>query len=126
MTKSRKSQVAIAVAAASLAGGGAAIAGSGTAHSNTHGSRTGGPAGRAHDDLSVAATYLGLSDTELQTELRSGKSLAEIANAIDGKSASGLIDALVAAARKHITARVNSTGPPPLVTGRPGEGPPPP
>lgn len=139
MTKSRKSQVVIAVAAASLAGAGAAVAESGHAHSTTlsNGLRNGGPPGRAHDDLSVAATYLGLSDTELMTRLRSGKTLAEIANAIDGKSASGLIDVLVAAAKthiaadvssgrltqtqadkllsglkQHITARVNSTGPP--------------
>ena len=139
MTKSRKSQVVIAVAAASLAGAGAAVAESGHAHSTTlsNGLRNGGPPGRAHDDLSVAATYLGLSDTELQTRLRSGKTMAEIANAIDGKSASGLIDVLVAAAKKdiaadvssgrltqtqadqllsglnqHITDRVNSTGPP--------------
>jgi hypothetical protein len=139
MTKSRKSQVAIAVAAASLAGAGAAVAESGHTHSNTlsHGLRNGGPVGRPHDDLPVAATYLGLSDAALRTKLESGKTLAEIANAVDGKSASGLIDALVAAAQKHIaedvasgrlaqsqandllagleqhiTARVNSTGPP--------------
>jgi hypothetical protein len=139
MTKSRKSQVAIAVAAASLAGAGAAVAESGHTHSGTlqHGPRDGGPAGRAHDDLSVAATYLGLSETDLQTTLRSGKTLAQVANATDGKSADGLIDALAAAAKKHIaadvtsgrltqeqadtilaglkqhvTARVNSTGPP--------------
>jgi len=147
MTKSRKSQVAIAVAAASLAGAGAAVAQSGHSGSTTqsHGPRTVGPLGRAHDDLSVAATYLGLSDTELQTKLRSGKTLAQIANAIDGKSASGLIDVLVAAAntniaadvssgrltqsqaddilaglKQHITARVNSTGPPGGPHGRGG------
>jgi hypothetical protein len=110
MTKSRKSQVAIAVAAASLAGAGAAVAESGQSNPGTHphGLRNGGPAGRAHDDLSVAATYLVLSDTELQTKLRSGQSLAEIANAIDGKSASGLVDVLVAAAKKQIAADVSS------------------
>jgi len=60
MTKSRKSQVVIAVAAASLAGAGAAVAESSHPHSTTlsHGLRGGGPAG-AHDDLSVAAAYLG-------------------------------------------------------------------
>ena len=139
MTKSRKSQVAIAVAAASLAGAGAAVAESGHAHSPTlsHGLRNGGLPGRAHDDLSVAAAYLGLSDSELQVRLRSGKTLAQIASSIDGKSTDGLIDALVASAKKHIaddvssgrltqsqaddilaglrqhiTTRVNSTGPP--------------
>jgi hypothetical protein len=146
MTKSRKSQVVIAVAAASLAGAGAAVAESNHTHSNTfsHGLRAGGPAGM-HDDLSVAATYLGLTESELQTKLRSGTTLAQVASATDGKSADGLIDALVAAAQKniaadvsngrltqsqadqilsslkqHITARVNSTGPPGGQHGRGG------
>jgi hypothetical protein len=128
----------IAVAAASLAGAGAAVAESSHTHSNTlaHGRRAGAPGGM-HDDLSVAATYLGLTESDLQTKLRSGKTLAQVANVTDGKSADGLVDALVAAAQKHIaadvssgrltqtqadqilsdlkqhiTARVNSTGPP--------------
>jgi hypothetical protein len=90
-----------------------------------------------HDDLAVAAAYLGLSESDLRTKLRSGKTLAEVADATDGNSAKGLVDALVAAARKnvaadvasgrltqsqadrilagleqHVTARVDSTGPP--------------
>ena len=128
----------IAVAAASLAGAGAAVAESSHTHSNTlsHGLRAGGQGGM-HDDLSIAATYLGLTESELQTKLRSGRTMAEVANTTDGKSADGLIDALVDAAKKniaadvssgrltqsqadgilstlkpHISARVNSTGPP--------------
>lgn len=146
MTKSRKSQVVIAVAAASLAGAGAAVAESSHSHSTTlsHGLRAGGPAGM-HDDLSVAATYLGLTESELQTKVRGGRTLAQVANATDGKSAGGLVDVLVAAAQKniaadvssgrltqsqadeilsslkqHITARVNSTGPPGAPHGRGG------
>jgi len=109
MTKSRKSHVAIAVAAASLAGAGAAVAESSHTHSGglSHGLHAGGPGGM-HDDLSVAATYLGLTESELQTRLRSGKSLAEVANATDGKSADGLVDVLVAAAQKNIAADVSS------------------
>jgi len=103
------SQVAIAVAAASLAGAGAAVAESGHAHSNPlmHGLRGGGPGGM-HDDLSAAATYLGLTESELQTKLQNGKTLAQVANASDGKSVDGLVDALVAAAKKHIAADVSS------------------
>jgi hypothetical protein len=109
MTKSRKSQVAIAVAAASLAGAGAAVAESGSTHSNplTHGLRGGGPGGM-HDDLSAAATYLGLTESELQTKLQNGTTLAQVANATGGKSADGLVDALVAAAEKNIAADVSS------------------
>jgi hypothetical protein len=109
MTKSRKSQVAIAVATASLAGAGAAVAESSHAHSTplTHGLRGGGPAGR-HDELSAAATYLGLTASELQTKLQDGKTLAQVADATDGKSADGLVDVLVAAATKNIAADVSS------------------
>jgi hypothetical protein len=138
MTKSRKSHVVIAVAAASLAGAGAAVAESSHTGSATlsHGLRAGGPAGM-YDELSVAATYLGLAESELRARLRSGTTLAAVANATDGTSADGLVDALVDAAKaniasdvssgrltqsqadgilssleQHITARVNSTGPP--------------
>ncbi|HST15433.1 MAG TPA: hypothetical protein VLJ44_11350 [Gaiellaceae bacterium] len=146
MTKSRKSHVVIAVAAASLAGAGAAVAESSHTHSNTlsHGLRGGGPGGM-RDDLSVAATYLGSTESELRTKLRSGTTMAEVANATDGKSADGLVAALVDAAKKtiaadvssgrltqsqadgilpslkqHVTARVNSTGPPGGPNGRGG------
>jgi hypothetical protein len=77
----------------------------------------GGPAG----DLSAAATYLGIDTSTLFQDLRSGKTLAQIADATSGKSASGLIDALVAAEQSRfrgtaaqlkarITAMVNGTG----------------
>jgi hypothetical protein len=65
----------------------------------------GGPGG-----LDAAATYLGTTADALRTQLQSGKTLAQIANATSGKSAAGLIDALVADARTHITAEVNGTG----------------
>ena len=108
MTKSRKSHVAIAVAAASLAGAGAAVAESSHPHSSplTHGLR-GGPGGM-HDELSAAAAYLGVTESELRTKLEGGKTLAQVANATAGKSADGLVDALVAAAKKHIEADVSS------------------
>lgn len=51
--------------------------------------------------LSAAATYLGLSETDLQTQLQAGKTLADVAKA-KGKSESGLKDAMVAAAQKAI------------------------
>ena len=60
------------------------------------------------DDLAAAATYLGLSQTELQTALQSGKTLAQVANATSGKSSSGLIDALVAAEQTELTAAVTA------------------
>lgn len=51
--------------------------------------------------LGVAATYLGLSEDEVRTQLESGRSLADVAKA-KGKSVDGLVDALVADAKKHL------------------------
>ena len=61
----------------------------------------GGPGFGVHgfakgDHLQAAATYLGISTTDLQTQLRSGKTLAEIAAATAGKTKDGLIAAIVA------------------------------
>lgn len=89
----------------------------------------GGPglAQRGHDrpprgGLSAAATYLGIDTSTLFQDLRSGKTLAQIADATSGKSASGLVDALVTAAQRRfggsatqlsarIAAMVNGSGP---------------
>jgi hypothetical protein len=80
-----------------------------------------GPRG---DGIQVAATYLGLTLDGLRAQLQAGKTLAQIANGTSGKSASGLIDALVADAttrfganvpsdlRARITDLVNGTMPP--------------
>jgi hypothetical protein len=56
--------------------------------------------------LDAAATYLGLSDDQLRTQLESGKTLAEVAEA-KGKSVDGLVDALVADAKKHLDEEVS-------------------
>jgi hypothetical protein len=53
----------------------------------------------------AAATYLGLSEEELHSKLESGKSLAEVAKEQD-KSVEGLVDALVADAKKHLDEEV--------------------
>lgn len=58
--------------------------------------------------LQAAATYLGIPADSLATQLRSGKTLAQIANATSGKSAAGLIDALVADATKRLGANAPS------------------
>jgi hypothetical protein len=54
-------------------------------------------------ELASAAAYLGVTTEQLTGELRSGRALAEIASARPGRSAAGLVDALVAAriARLH-------------------------
>lgn len=58
--------------------------------------------------LSAAATYLGLSESDLQSRLRDGKSFADVAKE-KGKSVSGLQDAMIAAAKKALDADTTLT-----------------
>jgi hypothetical protein len=51
--------------------------------------------------LDAAATYLGLSQDALRTQLESGKTLADVAKA-QRKTVDGLVQALVADAKKHL------------------------
>ena len=68
----------------------------------------GGPFG-SHNSLATAATYIGITEAELRTELQTGKTLAEIAVA-HGKTRDGLIAALSAEATKKITTTVDQPG----------------
>ena len=69
-----------------------------------------GPDGRhgPGDELAAAATYLGVTQANLLTSLGSGKTLAQVADATSGKSAAGLIDALVAAEKTELAAAVTA------------------
>ncbi|HSL66479.1 MAG TPA: hypothetical protein VK874_17620 [Gaiellaceae bacterium] len=51
--------------------------------------------------LEAAASYLGLSEAALREQLEAGKTLAEVAKA-RGKSVDGLVDTLVADAKKEL------------------------
>jgi len=53
--------------------------------------------------MAVAADYLGLSLSDLRADLQGGQSLADIA-AAQGKSVSGLEDAMIAAISGHLDA----------------------
>jgi hypothetical protein len=57
-------------------------------------------------DFAAAAGYLGLDEGELHTSLREGDTLAEVATA-NGKTAAGLVDALVAAAAADLDEKVD-------------------
>jgi hypothetical protein len=56
----------------------------------------------------VAASYLSIPAAQLQSDLRSGETLAQVANATSGRSEAGLIEALVAARRTRLAAAVAS------------------
>jgi hypothetical protein len=67
-------------------------------------------AGGAHTDyMSAAATYIGITEDELRTELGTDKSLADVAVA-HGKTRDGLIQALVTASQTSITTLVDQKG----------------
>ena len=53
------------------------------------------------ESIDAAASYLGLTEAQLHSELEGGKTLAQVAQA-HGKTVDGLVDALVAATRKHL------------------------
>jgi hypothetical protein len=54
----------------------------------------------------VAAGYLGLTPARLRADLKSGKTLAQIADATPGKSADGLVAALTVAVKAKLDAAV--------------------
>jgi hypothetical protein len=71
-----------------------------------------GPRGGMHGgilgpSISAAAKYLGLTEAQIRTQLQSGKTLADIATA-QGKTAAGLVDALVAAETAQLDKAVQS------------------
>jgi hypothetical protein len=56
----------------------------------------------------IEAGYLGLTKTQLRSELRSGRSLAQIADATGGRSTTGLVEALVSARAAQLSAEVKA------------------
>jgi hypothetical protein len=60
------------------------------------------------DVIATASSYLGIRTSDLKTQLQSGKSLADIANATSGKSRDGLVAALTASADRKIDAQVSA------------------
>jgi hypothetical protein len=106
-----KTGVAVGLAVGVLAGGaGGVLAATGTTTTAPfagigpgHGGMYGMMRSGQRPVLSAAASYLGINQTSLQTQLQSGKTLAEIANA-QGKSVSGLQDAITASAKTHLDA----------------------
>jgi hypothetical protein len=80
------------------ASGGASGGGGGTAGGNSAADDTGqGHNSTAPSRTVVASGYLGVSPSKLSRRVKTGSSLGQIADATSGKSAAGLIDAMVAA-----------------------------
>jgi hypothetical protein len=109
MRRILRRRVALTVALAAVLAGGTAVALGATGGDAGHDHRAGlhgGSAAHGHHGgvLHVAASYLGLSPRELRDQLRSGKSLAQVANSTPGKSEAGLVAALLAAAKARFAA----------------------
>ena len=117
---SKQKVAALSVTVAALVGGATALAATSqtkkttVAHSTAsifrftaHATGVGGGLGPS-DDLDAAAAYLGVTSAALQSDLQSGKTLAGLAGATSGESASGLISALVAAETTEWDARVTA------------------
>jgi hypothetical protein len=86
-----------------LAGGGTALASKGKGGSQRLragfvGHKFAGPGPL----LDTAASYLGVPPAALATQLRGGKTLAQIAGATQGRTVQGLVDALVVAEKKGL------------------------
>jgi len=71
------------------------------------GHRGGGPGMHRFGHLDAAASYLGMTEAELRTQLAGGKTLAEVAKA-SGKSVDGLVSALVADEKTKLDAAVKA------------------
>jgi hypothetical protein len=97
MAQLLKRRLALGVALVALLAGGTAVAlgatGGGTNRSGSHRTK----ANREDSLLPAAARYLGMSVVQLRQDLKSGKTLGQIADATGGRSEAGLIAALVAA-----------------------------
>jgi hypothetical protein len=95
---------AVIVGALIPAGAGAASACDGGHHSGVAGVSYTVHAWKHHDHglFAVAESYLGLSKSTIVTDLKNGQSLADIANATAGRSASGLVDAYTAALKTKL------------------------
>ncbi len=108
MNRRFKQKLFLAIAVAVLVAAGAMTALAATGRDGAHKHKARSARAAAHHrgglELATAASYLGLSAAQINSDLQSGQTLAQIANATGGKSAAGLIEALVAARKAKLTA----------------------
>jgi len=86
----------------------AIVTATGHSHAPVNSAGAGSGRGGSRGDLAVAASYLRLTRAQLRRERRSGRSLARIADATSGRSAAGLVEALVSARKASLAAAVGT------------------
>jgi hypothetical protein len=67
-----------------------------------------GAPGGQNGPLQLAATYLGISVSDLQTDLKSGESLADVVGNTSGKTVDGLVQAMLAPTQSKLDAAVTA------------------
>jgi hypothetical protein len=68
----------------------------------------GGPAVAAAGPFQLAASYLGISVSDLLKDLQGGKDLADVVNSVGGKTVAGLVAAIEAPAKAKLDAAVTA------------------
>jgi hypothetical protein len=114
MSLHTKQRLAVAVAALTVLGGSAGTAlachGPDTTSATQLSFTTAHHVGLWHRAWlgTTVTTYLGLQPAQIKADLRAGQTLAQIANATPGKSASGLVSAIMAAIQTKLNAAVTA------------------
>jgi hypothetical protein len=99
MSRQLKRRLAAAVAVLAVLAGGAAVAlGANGGDHPGHAHRAGSGQGL----IATASAYLGIGRAQLEQDLRSGRSLAEVATATPGRSEAGLVSAILADRRSTL------------------------
>jgi hypothetical protein len=111
----RQKTLAVVAAGAVIAGATVAVIAAtdgGTSKSPSPISDANGRAGQPalSGDLKAAVAYLGVSPAKLLQELRSGRTLAQVADSTPGRSAAGLVDQIVATRKAALAAAVRAGG----------------
>jgi hypothetical protein len=98
--------VIAAIVAIALAGGGG-----GSASTSSTDASKGSPrsAAKFAGDLAIAAAYLGIPRAQLRRDLRSGRTMVQVAVDTSGKTVAGLIQALIDAKAPRLAARPTGT-----------------
>lgn len=109
MTQNWKRWALVGIAAVAIIVGVVVAIVSSTGHSHKHEAPASARASeRRGGDLAVAASYLGLTRTQLRHDLRTHHTLGQVAEATSGRSATGLVTALVSAKATRLEASVEN------------------
>jgi hypothetical protein len=115
MARVAKRRLALTVALLAALGGGGAAALAATGRTQTAGKHAGRAAkhvdsARGHGVMQAASAYLGVPVSQLRSEIRAGKTLAEIAQGTPGKTRAGLVAAIVSAVEQRKGAAIDAAG----------------